>query len=50
MVRVGDVHVVPGEHVVADLHTLVRDDAAPPPDQAAVTDRDDLDVAELLLR
>ena len=32
VVGVGDVHVVTGEHVVADDDPLVRDDAAPPPD------------------
>ena len=41
MVLVGDVDVVAGPHVVADLDRQVADDAAPPADQAAVADAHD---------
>ena len=40
VVGVGDVHVVAGEHVVADLHRVMGDDAAALADQHAVTDGD----------
>ena len=39
MVLVGDVDVMPGPHVVADLDREVSDDAAAPPDEAAIADR-----------
>src|SRR5262249_58667545 len=38
VVGVGDVHVVAGPHVVADLDAPVADDATPLPDHAAVAD------------
>jgi hypothetical protein len=40
VVRVGDVDVVPGEHVVADGDRFVRDDPAPPSEEHPVTDRE----------
>ena len=49
VVGVGHVDVVAGEHVVADLDRLVRDDPAPPPDQATVTDRHDRRVVEHMI-
>ena len=41
VVGVGDVDVMAGEHVVADLDREVPDDAAPLPDEAPVADGDD---------
>src|SRR5438445_11517622 len=50
VIRVRDVHLMTGEHVVADLDRLVGDDATPTPDQAAITDADEDFGAEVLLR
>src|SRR5437763_10999177 len=50
VIRVRDVHVMTGEHVIADIDGLVGDDATPPPDQAAITDADEDFGAEVLLR
>ena len=41
VVGVGDVDVVAGEHVVADLDRVVADDPAPLADEHAVADGDD---------
>ena len=50
VVLVGDVHVVAGPDVVADLDALVADDADALAERAAVADRDDRIAAQVGLR